>query len=178
MNFIQSFVSDYKFIELFGREASSIKKSVISKKRPNNVISPLKSVVSQSQLSHRARSEKEINRQHSFVDPIKLLPGPDPMPCRPLKFHHDDIDAKKTYYDTYSYDNTEIQPRYDEFSFNFNDFLYDDSKEPTYEKIQVDKNFKLISNRNYNKICKLLEEKINEIDEEEERDHKQVSKKL
>lgn len=105
---------------------------------------------------------------------LRFPKGPDPLPCRPLKFHHDDIEVKKTYYDTYTYDNTEIQPRYKELSFDLNDFLYDDSKEPTYEKLKTDKTFKLISNRNYNKICQLLEERISEIDEEEEIDKQQV----
>ena len=139
----------------------------IKRKKPER-ISPLKSVVSQSRLSQRARSEK-MNRQKSFMAPLRMLPGPDPLPCRPLKHHHDDIEIKKSYYDTYSYDNSEIQPVYDrEFSFDFNDFLYDDSKEPTYQNAPhlTNSNYRFISKRNYNKICQLLKDRISEIREE------------
>ncbi len=136
----------------------------IVRNRPKNTVSPLKSAVSQSVMSHK--SDTVLSRQRSFVPPIRLISGPDPLPCRPPKFHQDDIEVKKSFYDTYSYDNTGIMPKYDEFDFCLNDFFCDDANQPA--RIQSAVDVRLISNRNYNKICTLLEAKLSELRIEEE----------
>lgn len=140
----------------------SFKEQMYAKKRSKRSISPIKSAVSQANLLNKTPTL--YSRQRSFNHPLRMVPGPDPLPCRPLKYHHDDIDIKKSYYDTYSYDNTDLIPIVADHAFRLNDFLCDESTENVNRRFDAStrKDFKLISNRNYNKICKLLEEKIAE----------------
>ena len=141
----------------------SFKEQMYNKKRSRRTMSPIKSAVSQANLINKTPTL--YSRQRSFNHPLRMVPGPDPMPCRPLKYHHDDIDVKKSYYDTYSYDNTNFLPLTTDHDFRLNDFLCDESTEVItrrFDASSTNKDFKLVSKRNYNKICKLLEEKIAE----------------
>ena len=142
-------VTENEFIQ----ETEDSLKTKSLKKRSSKNVSPTKTAVSQT-------SNKSSTTEHSFILPLKM-PGPDPMPCRPLKFHHDDIELKKSYYETYSYDNTDLQPYNYAEDFDLNNFLIDNTMRSRYIiDNSINKNFKLISSRNYTQICQLLNEKL------------------
>jgi hypothetical protein len=168
----QNLEQQQKEHQQFGRldEADQTK---LLKKRSHRNISPVKTAV--SQINQREQTQL-------IIPPLKA-PGPDPLPCRPLKYHHDDLDVKKSYYETFTYEanyldlarNQSLSKNFN--NFDFNDFLIDKqslAKQGIYRiHSSVDKSFKLTSNRNYKRMFQIIKEKISQLNDE---DKKQVHK--
>ena len=90
----------------------------------------------------------------SLVRPFKML-GPDPLPIRPVK-HNNDILVKKSFYEDFTYENYDANKSNQVHDFKLNDFFRDS----TVNQNIIDTKYSLLSTHNYNQICKLLAEKI------------------
>lgn len=106
----------------------------------------------------------------SLVKPFKPR-GPDPLPIRPIKYRNGEAELRKAYYDEFCYDDANFEmPKQ---TFMLNDFLRDNR----IGQHIIDSSFSsaYVSNYNYNQICKILADKIeNERSEESKYVHVQT----
>lgn len=93
----------------------------------------------------------------SLVRPFKV-PGPDPLPQRPVKYHITDLVTKKSFYENLSYDNQDLYDGQNQDDFALNDFLLENNYNNRLINYCIDKVF--VSTRNYNQVCKLLAARI------------------
>lgn len=126
---------------------------MINRYKPN--MNTIKSATFTDQT--RKISMASAHTAKSVIKPYKV-PGPDPLPARPIKFRISDLVNKKAFYENLSYDNTDLYENQED-DFDFNDFLL---RQNNYDKAIVDYCFDkvFVSTHNYIKICKLLAQKI------------------
>ena len=120
-------------------------------------------------VENKSSSAVEQTVNKTLRKSLKSL-GPDPLPRRPLKFHSDDIENKRTYYDSLTYQDDYCFYE-NAYNFDLNDFLLREAR--AHFCIPSNLNSAYISHKNYREICKMLADKI---DEMRSIDSKQVGK--
>lgn len=97
-----------------------------------------------------------LKKNSPLPRPFKPL-GPDPLPIRPVKLHVDNMRTRNAYYQSLSYDNSDLNEA-DRDYFELNDFLLENN----YNQRLVASCVRNISTYNYKQICRILEAEIQE----------------
>jgi hypothetical protein len=148
--------------ELYKKAESDPKLKTLQRKKYKSSMPTIKSSATIQSIDDILTYEPYITKLYSsttfhsktLVKPFKLL-GPDPLPIRPIKHNNENL-LRKSYYDDFTYEKYDEEVPNQENDFVLNDFLRNNNVNQNI----INTKYNILSSYNYNQICKILAEKI------------------